>query len=232
MAANNKASYNNHQNGIQNGIQNGHSISRSSNGEKVACIEMCFFCFDVLVNHLNNVAPPKNPCFTNDPFPLFVTWQLGKDKHLRGCIGTFKATNLHLGLRDYAIQSATKDERFPPINLNELANLYVSVSILTRFEEANSYLDWEVGVHGIRIEFYTERGGKRSATYLPEVASEQGWNHVQTIDSLLKKGGFRGTITTEVRQSILLTRYQSEKITVSYNDYSTWRNQFKANSMH
>lgn len=207
-----------------NHLQNGHS-----NKDTVACIEMCFFCFDVLVNHLKNVDPPGNPCFTNDPFPLFVTWQLGKDKRLRGCIGTFKATNLHFGLRDYAIQSATKDERFQPISINELANLYVSVSILTRFEEAGGYLDWKLGKHGIRIEFYTERGEKRSATFLPEVAVEQGWTKVETIDFLLKKGGFKGKITTEVRQSILLTRYQSEKITVSYNDYSSWRSQLMAN---
>lgn len=204
------------------------SLQQNGKHQHVACIEMCFFCFDVLVNHLNHSAPPKNPCFTNDPFPLFVTWKLGKDKHLRGCIGTFKATNLHCGLRDYAIQSATKDERFRPINRDELNDLYVSVSILTRFEDAADYLDWEVGVHGIRIEFQTERGNKRSATFLPEVASEQGWNHVQTIDSLLRKGGFKGTITAEVRQSINLTRYQSEKITVSYSDYQGWRNQLMA----
>lgn len=200
------------------GLQNGHQQEKN-----VACIEMCFFCFDVLVNHLNHVAPPRTPGFTNDAFPLFVTWKLGRDKHLRGCIGTFKATNLHLGLRDYAIQSATRDERFDPINRDELPNLFVSVSLLTNFEEAKNYLDWEVGVHGIRIEFYTDRGGKRSATFLPEVAPEQGWDQIQTIDSLLRKGGFKGSITSEVRQSINLTRYKSEKITVSYGDYQAWR---------
>lgn len=42
------------------------------------------------------------------------------------------------------------------------------------FEEADNYLDWTIGVHGIRIEFLNERGSKRSATYLPKVASEQG----------------------------------------------------------
>lgn len=45
---------------------------------------------------------------------------------------------------------------------------------LQNFEEADSYLDWTIGVHGIRIEFLNERGSKRSATYLPKVASEQG----------------------------------------------------------
>lgn len=32
----------------------------------------------------------------------------------------------------------------------------------------------QVGVHGIRIEFLNEKGVKRTATYLPEVAKEQG----------------------------------------------------------
>lgn len=35
-------------------------------------------------------------------------------------------------------------------------------------------MDWEVGVHGIRIEFINENGSRRTATYLPEVAPEQG----------------------------------------------------------
>lgn len=42
------------------------------------------------------------------------------------------------------------------------------------FEEARGYLDWTIGVHGIRIEFINERGSKRTATYLPQVAREQG----------------------------------------------------------
>jgi len=29
-------------------------------------------------------------------------------------------------------------------------------------------------VHGLRIEFVNEKGHKRTATYLPEVAKEQG----------------------------------------------------------
>lgn len=80
-------------------------------------------------------------------------------------------------------------------------------------------MDWVLGVHGIRIEFLTERGSKRSATYLPQVATEQGWDMNETIDSLLRKGGYRGHITPEVRRSIRLTRYQSQEIHMSYQDY-------------
>lgn len=35
--------------------------------------------------------------------PLFVTWKTGRDKRLRGCIGTFSAMNLHSGLREYTL---------------------------------------------------------------------------------------------------------------------------------
>ncbi|ELU02099.1 hypothetical protein CAPTEDRAFT_176511 [Capitella teleta] len=181
--------------------------------------EMCYFCFDVLHCHLHNSDVPKTPSFCNDAFPLFVTWKIGRDKRLRGCIGTFTAMSLHGGLREYSVTSAMKDSRFSPVTKEELPRLHCSVSILTRFEDAQNYLDWEVGRHGIRIEFYNERGSKKTATYLPEVAPEQGWDRVQTIDSLLRKGGFKGAITPDVRNAIKLTRYQSEKLTVGYQDY-------------
>jgi len=207
-------------------------IPRPSNGlgrsksdrNHIAHPHMGFYCFDVLYNHLHQLDPPKPPQFTNDEHPLFVTWDVGKEKRLRGCIGTFSPMNLHCGLKEYAIVSALKDSRFTPITLNELSKLHVSVSILCHFENGNDYLDWEVGTHGIRIEFHSERGSHRTATYLPEVAVEQGWDHHQTIDSLLRKGGFKGTVTPEIRRAIKLVRYQSEKVSVSWNDYCTqWR---------
>lgn len=197
----------------------------ASDRKQVVCREMCFYCFDVLERHLNNAPAPKKPSFPNDPYPLFVTWRIGSEERLRGCIGTFEGINLHQGLREYAITSATKDTRFSPISKNELKDLQVSVSLLTNFESASGYLDWTIGLHGIRIEFLSDNGSRRSATYLPEVASEAGWNKVETIDSLLRKGGFRGSITEAVRESISLTRYQSEKLTVNYEDYQLWRSQ-------
>ena len=34
-------------------------------------------------------------------------------------------------------------------------------------------------------------GIKLSATYLPKVAVDQGWDKIQTIDSLLQKAGYK-----------------------------------------
>ncbi|WAR28147.1 AMMR1-like protein [Mya arenaria] len=124
------------------------------NGYTVASIHMCFYCFDVLHSHLHNYEPPRTP-------PLFVTWKLGRDKRLRGCIGTFSATSLQSGLREYAVTSPITKEEFP--------RLHCSVSILTHFEDGRDYMDWEVGVNGVRIEFVNEKGHKKTATYLPEI---------------------------------------------------------------
>ncbi|XP_022088177.1 AMME syndrome candidate gene 1 protein-like [Acanthaster planci] len=200
----------------------GHSGPHNNSNHRVVCAEMCFFCFDVLYRHFHmlNGEPPRVPTFTDAPYPLFVTWKIGKDKRLRGCIGTFTALNLHDGLREYAISSAFKDSRFPPVNKDEISRMSCSVSLLRHFEEARDYEDWEVGVHGIRIEFYNEKGVKKTATYLPEVALEQNWNKEQTIDSLLRKGGYKVPITNDFRKTIRVTRYQSEKISVNFSDYA------------
>ncbi|XDA72454.1 hypothetical protein R6Z07F_002735 [Ovis aries] len=199
----------------------------------VVTAEMCCYCFDVLYCHLYGFPQPRLPRFTNDPYPLFVTWKTGRDKRLRGCIGTFSAMNLHSGLREYTLTSALKDSRFPPLTREELPKLFCSVSLLTNFEDASDYLDWEVGVHGIRIEFINEKGVKRTATYLPEVAKEQDWDQIQTIDSLLRKGGFKAPITSEFRKTIKLTRYRSEKVTISYAEYIASRQHcFQNGTLH
>jgi len=40
--------------------------------------------------------------------------------------------------------SATRDSRFPPITKAEFPSLHCAVSLLTKFEDARDYLDWQV----------------------------------------------------------------------------------------
>jgi len=194
----------------------------------VANKEHCFYCFDVLVAHLHGVPVPDTPTFEDTAYPLFVTWNAqarkpGGNDRLRGCIGNFSAQPLRAGLAEYALTSALRDHRFDPITLDEVVGLSCSVSLLTDFTPGEDYLDWEVGTHGIRIEFRDDQQRRRTATYLPDVALEQGWTREHTIDSLLRKGGFRGVITDKVRMSISLTRYQSCKCKVSYAEWAKAR---------
>ncbi|KAG1442951.1 hypothetical protein G6F56_010853 [Rhizopus delemar] len=177
------------------------------------------FCFQVLINHLKKLPSPK-PDFPNEAYPLFVTWHInsGSQSKLRGCIGNFTPLKLRDGLSKYALISALKDARFNPISLQETPKLSCSVSLLVHFEKTEDYLDWEVGVHGIWIEFIQQNGEKDTATYLPEVMREQGWTKEEAIHSLLRKGGYYGAISQEYCQSsIVLTRYQSQKKKLSYS---------------
>ncbi|KAI8062942.1 AMMECR1 domain-containing protein [Thamnidium elegans] len=177
------------------------------------------YCFNVLIAHLKKERFP-NPTFPNDEYPLFVTWhkKYGDGQlRLRGCIGSFAPLHLHEGLRKYALISALKDHRFAPIQLKEIVSLTCGVSLLTNFEEADDYLDWEVGKHGIWIEFKQLNGQTETATYLPEVMKEQQWTKEEAIESLLLKGDFKGKITNEYcLNSIVLTRYQSQKLEMPY----------------
>ncbi|KNA22651.1 hypothetical protein SOVF_032340 [Spinacia oleracea] len=184
--------------------------------------EMAAYCFDTLVAHYNSDQVPP-PAFEEGDHPLFVTWKKvvnGGEPRLRGCIGTLEARALISGFRDYALTSALRDRRFPPIQAKELPQLECTVSILAEYETGADHLDWEVGKHGIIIEFTDpDYNTRRNATYLPEVAAHEGWTKLEAIDSLMRKAGYNGVITESVRQLIRLTRYQSTAFTMHYGEY-------------
>jgi AMMECR1 domain-containing protein len=86
--------------------------------------------------------------------------------------------------------SALRDSRFSPVQLKEVSQLSCSVSLLRCFEEAASWEDWEIGQHGLIIEFTDPvLSCKRTATFLPEVAGDQGWSKQQCIEALIRKAG-------------------------------------------
>ncbi|KAG6833613.1 hypothetical protein H0H87_004240 [Tephrocybe sp. NHM501043] len=221
-------------------------------GSDVCRPEHCFHAFDALYCALTK-AQPLEPAFPNGKYPLFVTWNTrssrpGRAPRLRGCIGSFEALPLWDGVPEYALISAFRDSRFRKIDKSELSSLECCVSLLTDFEDATSYLDWTVGVHGIYITFshpsllqsnsaseapsplssspYLPRLASKqtfTATYLPDVIPEQGWDKIEAVDSAITKAGWTGRITEDLRRSIKLRRYQSKPYTVSWDDYIQWR---------
>ena len=101
----------------------------------------------------------------------FVT--LRNQDRLRGCIGTFSPTR---PLAEQIIQmaaAAARDPRFiyEPVTADEVKDLTIGLSILSKLEPIANPLDIELGVHGI----YIMRGGA-SGCFLPEVATETGWS--------------------------------------------------------
>ncbi|KAG5997618.1 hypothetical protein E4U43_002591 [Claviceps pusilla] len=165
--------------------------------------------------------------------PLFVTWNTldreddgddddDGDVSLRGCIGTFESQPLSIGIPEYAIISALHDTRFAPISKKELPKLQSAVTLLTDFEEADDAYDWDIGTHGIRLSF-TDNGHRYGATYLPNVAAEQGWNKDETLYSLIRKAGWMGGRSRWKTLDLKVTRYQGRKASLNYPEFKRWK---------
>ena len=108
--------------------------------------------------------------------------------------------------------------------MSELPSLATAVTLLTNFTPALNPTDWELGTHGIRISF-SHHGKRYGATYLPEVAVEQGWTKEQTIVSLMRKAGWVGRSADWRKvQDIRVVKYQGKKAGVSYREFREWRN--------
>lgn len=177
----------------------------------------CVYCFDVLSYHLseNQDEFPKAPFDISISCPLFIT--LHKSNQLRGCIGTLSPCSLSK-MQDYVYSSAFRDRRFEPVTAEEMPFIDLSVSLLVEYETGDHCLDWEVGKHGIIIELI-ENNKSYEATYLPEVALEQRWTQEEAVKSLLKKAGYKNKVSSQVFQNIKLTRYQSSKHNITYQQY-------------
>ena len=117
------------------------------------------------------------------PAPVFVT--LKKGHELRGCIGELTPqTTLGRAVYTRAYSAARSDRRFKAITPQELDGLTVTVSVLSPLRPVVSYKDIRLGHHGIILQ-----KGKHQALYLPEVATEQGWDHATTLSHLCRKAG-------------------------------------------
>ena len=69
-----------------------------------------------------------------------------------------------------------------------------------------------------------------SATYLPEVMVEQRWDRFDAINCAIQKAGWEGLVTEDLRRSIKLRRFKSEKCSVSWHDYWIWRKENQVES--
>ena len=66
--------------------------------------------------------------------------------------------------------SALRDRRFAAIEPSELPHLSCTVSLLCAFERGVDPFDWDVGTHGLLLEFKDPlTRQRRTATFLPEV---------------------------------------------------------------
>lgn len=101
---------------------------------------------------------------------VFVTLRI--DEELRGCIGEMIASKpLYIAVFEMARSAAFKDPRFSPVTKEEFEFVEIEISVLTPMVRVNSYKEIELEVDGVWL-----RQGGRSGVFLPQVATETGWD--------------------------------------------------------
>lgn len=100
----------------------------------------------------------------------FVT--LRENGNLRGCIGTFVSEEpLCKTVRNMAIESATHDYRFSPLRPGELKDVTIEISVLSEPQLIDDWRQIRLGTDGVIV-----RKGFSSGVFLPQVATETGWD--------------------------------------------------------
>jgi uncharacterized protein len=131
----------------------------------------------------NEQGPPVPHDIVIDAFGVFVTLHHRGD--LRGCLGA-------LDCRDRIVESiarlagavAREDPRFRPLQLEELADSSLDLSVLTPPQPVADHMAIEVGRHGLIVEL-----GTRRALLLPQVAPEHGWDRDTFLAHTCMKAG-------------------------------------------
>ncbi len=154
--------------------------------------------------------PPEVPAASltanlTQPAATFVTLSLAGQ--LRGCVGNLIARDpLYESVMTNAVSAALRDNRFPPVTLQEAGELKIHISILSAlvpigFRSLDELLDQITpGSDGVVL-----RQGGRTSTYLPQV-----WKSLPDkagfLDSLCRKAGLEPSAWKEADAELLIYR--------------------------
>jgi len=111
----------------------------------------------------------------------FVT--LNKHGRLRGCIGYIQPVKpLAEAVQEMALAAATRDDRFPPVKHEELKDIEIEISVLSRLERVKDVSEIKIGRDGLYII-----QGRRSGLLLPQVATEWGYGRGEFLEQVCRK---------------------------------------------
>lgn len=100
----------------------------------------------------------------------FVT--LTRWGRLRGCMGMMMSDEPLLNtVREMAVAAAVEDPRFPRLSLKEMEEVEIEISVLSPLKKIEHASEIVLGKHGIYLV-----KGRSSGVYLPQVATEAGWD--------------------------------------------------------
>ena len=135
-----------------------------------------------------NFEPKEIPNWAKEKRGVFVT--ITKNNELRGCIGfILPLYPLWKGTIKAAREAAYGDPRFPPLDKDEIKEIKIEISILTKPKELNGNPKEfpnkiKIGRDGIIIS-----KGIFSGILLPQVATEYHLSPIEFLDETCAKAG-------------------------------------------
>ena len=127
-------------------------------------------------------APEDLPAVFEELGGVFVTLHSGV---LRGCVGyPYPNRTIKEALIDSAISAALHDCRFPPVRVDELAQITMEITLLSKPTRIFGPSDIVVGKHGLIV-----KKGLQQGLLLPQVATDYGWTPQEFLDQTYVKAG-------------------------------------------
>jgi len=148
---------------------------------------------EYLLSHTKLDPPMNTPRSLFEKAGVFITLHsVAPAQKLRGCIGSLLPTEpLAVATIQSAIDAATADERFYPLDLAEFkSSVVIELSVLTLPERllseapAERLSEIRIGKDGLMVEHGIHRG-----ILLPQVAPEQNWTAEEFLNHCCIKAG-------------------------------------------
>ncbi|HYA32796.1 MAG TPA: TIGR00296 family protein [Candidatus Bathyarchaeia archaeon] len=138
---------------------------------------------EIAVNSRERIKAPEGlPAVFEDLAGVFVTLNSGG---LRGCVGyPYPNMTLKDALIDAAISAALHDYRFPPVRADELPQITIELTLLSKPNAIAGPSDITVGKHGLIV-----KKGAQQGLLLPQVATDYGWTPEEFLDQTYIKAG-------------------------------------------
>ena len=151
--------------------------------EKETLLVIARNSIEAAVRKTQNILPSHQTPHLEEKCGAFVT--LHSHGELRGCIGYIEGIiPLMETVQEAAVKAALEDPRFDPVNVDELENIDLEISVLSPLKKINDVNKIEVGKHGLVIKRGYSRG-----LLLPQVAVEYNWDRETFLNQTCRKAG-------------------------------------------
>ncbi len=129
---------------------------------------------------------------------VFVT--LEKKGMLRGCIGYLKPVQpLAMAVSEMTIAASSHDPRFPAVDLSELKDIRIEISVLSPMKRVRDAAEVKIGQHGLYIT-----KGENAGLLLPQVATSNSWGREEFLNQTCVKAGLPSSAWKEKDTQIYL----------------------------